>query len=119
MSKRLKADLALLFVVIIWGSTFAVMKDAFNSITPSYFLTLRFIIATLFLMVTFYKKLFKINLRILAKGFLVGIFLYGGYAFQVIGLELTDASRAGFITGLTVVLVPVLSAIILKNYLVL
>ncbi|SJZ86437.1 DMT family transporter [Selenihalanaerobacter shriftii] len=113
--KRVKADLSLLFVVVVWGTTFAVMKDVFNTITPFYFLTLRFSFAALFLGVIFYKRLKKLDFATLKSGMLAGIFLFGGYAFQVTGLKLTTASKAGFITGLAVILVPIFSALIFKK----
>ncbi|OCL26914.1 multidrug DMT transporter permease [Orenia metallireducens] len=115
LSRRVKADLSLLFVVIIWGSTFAFMKDIFNKITPFYFLTLRFTFATLILGLIFYTKVKKLDLETLKYGLFAGVFLFGGYGLQVTGLGLTDASKAGFITGLAVVLVPILSAIIFKK----
>jgi len=115
LSRRVKADLSLLFVVVIWGSTFAFMKNIFNTVTPFYFLTLRFTFATLFLGLIFYKKVMQLDRDTLKYGMFAGVFLFGGYALQVTGLELTDASKAGFITGLAVVLVPILSAIIFKK----
>ncbi|TDX43685.1 DMT family transporter [Orenia marismortui] len=115
LSRRLKADLALLFVVVIWGSTFAIMKGVFEVITPFYFLTLRFTFATLVLSFVFLNRIKKLNLDTLKKGVWTGIFLFGGYALQVTALKLTEASKVGFITGLTVVLVPVLSALVFKK----
>jgi len=113
--KRIRADLALLFVVVVWGTTFAIMKGIFNTITPFYFLALRFSLATLVLCLIFNKRLRNLDWETIKLGVLAGIFLFGGYAFQVTGLKLTTASKAGFITGLAVVLVPLLSAIIFKK----
>jgi drug/metabolite transporter (DMT)-like permease len=113
--KRVKADLALLFVVFVWGTTFAIMKDAFNLVTPFYFLTLRFVTATLVLVLIFFKRLKRLDWETLKSGVIVGIFLFGGFAFQVVGLNYTTASKAGFLTGLSVIIVPILSAIILKE----
>ncbi|WP_018249913.1 DMT family transporter [Orenia marismortui] len=115
LSRRLKADLALLFVVVIWGSTFAIMKGVFEVITPFYFLTLRFTFATLVLSFVFLNRTKKLNLDTLKKGVWTGIFLFGGYALQVTALKLTEASKVGFITGLAVVLVPILSALVFKK----
>lgn len=50
-----------------------------------------------------------------ARGALIGCFLFAGYAFQTAGLQYTTASKAGFITGLSVVLVPLFSAIVLRR----
>lgn len=113
--KRIKADLALLFVVFVWGTTFAIMKGIFNIVTPFYFLTLRFWAAVLILILVFHRRLKKLDWAIIKIGSFVGIFLFGGFAFQVVGLNYTTASKAGFLTGLSVVIVPILSAIILKK----
>ena len=45
----------------------------------------------------------------------MGVFLAGGYIFQTLGMEQTTASNAGFITGLFVVLTPVLAAMVLRQ----
>lgn len=49
------------------------------------------------------------------RGALIGVFLFAGYAFQTAGLQYTTASKAGFITGLSVVLVPLFSAVLLRR----
>lgn len=116
VSRQLKADLALLFVVFVWGTTFAIMKDVFTVITPFYFLTLRFGFATLALGLIFRRQLAEINLKLLKQGIIAGIFLFGGYAFQVVGLNFTTASKAGFITGLSVVLVPIFAVLFFRRF---
>lgn len=110
-----KADLALLIVAFIWGVTFVVVKDALNDIEPFLFLAYRFAIASLFLGVIFYKQLINITLKEIKAGFLIGLFLFGGYSFQTVGLKYTGAANAGFITGLAVVLVPFFIAVTLKR----
>ncbi len=114
MRKQLFADISLLIVVIIWGYTFVAIKNALAGITPFNFIALRFIIAFIILIVVFRKRLGGLNKYILLRGSVVGIFLFFTYAFQTVGLKFTTASNAGFITGFSVVLVPVFSALILK-----
>lgn len=115
LKKRIKADLTLLLVVFIWGTTFAIMKDVISIVTPFYFLTLRFSTAVLVLILIFHRRLRNLDLETIKLGSFVGVFLFGGFAFQVVGLNYTTASRAGFLTGLSVVIVPMLSAVILKK----
>lgn len=103
---RLKADLSLLSVALIWGLTFVVVKDALDHIGPYYFIAIRFAIACLFLCAIYYKQLAGITPKEIQAGVLIGLFLFGGYAFQTVGLKYTGAANAGFITGLSVVLVP-------------
>lgn len=110
--QQVKADLALLGVSFIWGATFVVVKNALSSIGPFYFLAIRFMLAFLFLLPIYRRSLSKLRLSHLSAGCLIGIFLFGGYAFQTVGLQYTTASNAGFITGLFVVLVPALHALL-------
>ncbi|MDD2499127.1 MAG: DMT family transporter [Desulfitobacteriaceae bacterium] len=107
--KQLGADLALLFVAAIWGATFVTVKNALADITPFYFNALRFSLAALILGVISWRKLPRLNKSLIASGSLIGFFLFAGYSFQTIGLQYTSASNAGFITGLSVVLVPFFS----------
>lgn len=114
MRKQLFADLSLLLVVIVWGYTFVAIKNALAGVTPFNFIALRFIIAFLILAVVFRKRLSGLDRFVILRGSVIGIFLFFAYAFQTVGLKYTTASNAGFITGFSVVLVPVFSALILK-----
>ncbi|PKP56207.1 multidrug DMT transporter permease [Candidatus Atribacteria bacterium HGW-Atribacteria-1] len=113
--KGIPAEIYLLGIVIIWGSTFAIIKDILDQIMPFTFLAYRFFLATFILFVMFWRKIKNIDKMILKKGSLIGIFLFLGYAFQTVGLKYTTATKAGFITGLSVVLVPVISHFFIKE----
>jgi drug/metabolite transporter (DMT)-like permease len=116
MQKQLKADIALLTVVIIWGSTFVLIKDAIQHIQTYNFLSLRFGIAAIFLALFSYKKLPGLDRVTLRNGVILGLMLFGGYAFQTVGLNYTTASNAAFIVGFSAVIVPVISAMYLKKW---
>ena len=103
---RHKANLALLSVAFIWGITFVVVKDALDYIGPYYFLAIRFAMAFLFLLAVYFRRMAGISAKELGAGVFIGLFLFGGYSFQTVGLQYTGAANAGFITGLSVVLVP-------------
>jgi len=113
--KGIQAEIYLLIIVIIWGSTFALIKGVIDLIPPYTLLTYRFLLAALILIVIFWKRLKKFNIIILKKGSLIGIFLFLGYTFQTVGLKYTTATKAGFITGLSVVLVPIISHFFIKE----
>lgn len=113
--KRVIADSTLLFGVLIWGTTFAIMKDALESIDPLNFIFLRFSLAFLVLAALNGRKLKSITPNLLKLGIYLGLAMTGGYVFQVTGLTMTTASKAGFITGLSVVIVPVLTTIYYKK----
>lgn len=115
MSKQLKADLALLGVTIIWGSSFILSKNSLDHLETFNFLAIRFLISALLSSIIFYKNMIHIQKDTLKYGILIGIILFTGYAFQTVGLNYTTASKSGFITGFCVVIVPVLSALLLKQ----
>ncbi|GEA19811.1 DMT family transporter [Moorella sp. E306M] len=115
MPKQLLADTALLLVTFIWGTTFVAVQRALTGIGPLYFVALRFLLAFIFLALVAWRHWFAIDRFTLVNGSLVGLFLSGGYIFQTLGLKFTSAAGAGFITGLSVVLVPLLSAIFYHN----
>ena len=115
MMKGIKAEIYLLIIVIIWGSTFALTKNVLSTMPPYTFLGFRFLIAVILLVLLFWKRLKGMNMMILKKGTLIGVFLFLGYTFQTVGIQYTSATKAGFITGLSVVLVPIISLVIIKE----
>ncbi|HET7105016.1 MAG TPA: DMT family transporter [Terracidiphilus sp.] len=108
---RLRAYLLMVFVVAVWGSTFVLIKEALADATPAAFNLIRMMLAFALLAVAYHKSWRGIRLHHLAAGMLVGFFLASGYQFQTIGLARTTPSKSAFITGLVVVLVPLLSTV--------
>ena len=115
MTKQLKADIALLIVTIIWGSSFVLTKNALEYLPTYNFLAIRFLLAALLSAIIFHKNMRTINRDTLKYGCIIGVILFLGYAFQTVGLNYTTASKSGFITGFSVVIVPIVSAFILKQ----
>jgi len=111
LSKRIQADLALVLVTFIWGTTFILVKDALNDVAPFTFLAMRFGLATVLLAAVCPLKLLRNGRKALGPGFVVGCSLFAGYAFQTVGLMYTSASHAAFVTSLSVVIVPVMAAL--------
>jgi drug/metabolite transporter (DMT)-like permease len=113
------ADLILLFVAIIWGTTFVLVENAIALLPPFLFNSIRFIFAALSLFIVlffFYRRsLQAIDWKLIGAGVILGIWLFSGYLFQTVGLVYTTSSKAGFITGLSVVLVPIFAYFILKQ----
>lgn len=118
MKKTYFADFTLLLIACIWGATFVVVQNAVLFLEPHTFNAVRFSIAAIFLflwLILFKRKELKLfNNKLLLSGIAIGFWLFIGYAFQTLGLVDTTSSKAGFITGLSVVLVPVFSLFILK-----
>jgi drug/metabolite transporter (DMT)-like permease len=71
----------------------------------------RFTLATLVMAAIHWKSFQRLPAAEVWAGVKIGVFLFGGYAFQTLGLVLTTPSKSGFITGSSVVLVPVLMAL--------
>lgn len=113
------ADLSLLFVALIWGATFVLVQNAISFLEPQSFNAVRFTLAAIMLglWLMFFEKdqLKKLDRKLILSGIMLGFWLFIGYAFQTLGLLYTSSSKAGFITGLSVVLVPLLMLGILKQ----
>ncbi len=109
------ADLLLLSVTIFWGSTFIIVKKSIEIMPTFAFLSIRFWLASILLAILFFRKFKKLDKNILRDGTLLGIMLFLSYAFQTVALEYSKASVVGFLTGLNVVIVPFMSAFIIKK----
>ncbi|MBM7692575.1 drug/metabolite transporter (DMT)-like permease [Peribacillus deserti] len=119
MKKSLYADISLLLVALIWGVSFVLVQNAISHLEPFSFNAIRFLIAAIFLIIwQLLKKQTILQLfskDILSAGMKIGFWLFLGYALQTIGLLYTSPAKAGFITGLSIVIVPILSLILMKQ----
>ena len=128
---RLRADLTLILVCLIWGATFIVVKNALEEVSTMLFLAIRFSLASLALLPLalgraafrprqpsgrpfprFFPPPTSFELR---AGAIVGFWLFSGYFLQTSGLRHTTAAKAGFITGFYIPLVPLLGALIYRR----
>ncbi len=119
MKKMWLADSGLLFVAFIWGTTFIVVQDAIASIPPMAFNGWRFLAGALALSIAYIwvpnKRKQDLSWKMVGVGVLLGTILFIGYGTQTLGLLYTTSSKAAFITGLSVILVPLLSFFLLKQ----
>lgn len=117
---RWRADLSLAIVALVWGATFVVVKRALLEISTMYFLVLRFAVASLCLLAIFIPALRQVPPRDMWRGLrggvTAGLFLWLGYVLQTFGLKYTTAGNSGFLTGLYIVLVPLLSAAVFRRW---
>lgn len=111
MNRRLRADASLVLATILWGATFVVVKDALAHASVFAFLALRFALATALMALIFRRALPKLDRNQIRAGALIGALMFVGYALQTSGLIYTSPSKAAFITGFGVVLVPIFSAL--------
>src|SRR5262245_6734287 len=110
---RWVADLALLGIAVVWGATFFMIKDVTSVFPVVAFLAIRFTLASAALAPFVLHKGQKPTRVEWRWGVLAGLALCGGYIFQTFSLRLIDSGRTGFITGLYVVMVPILARVLL------
>jgi drug/metabolite transporter (DMT)-like permease len=96
---------------MVWGGTFVVVQDALADASVFVFLALRFVIATAALAFIYWRELRDLKADAVRAGALTGCCMFGGYAFQTLGLRLTTPSKAAFITTFSVALVPIFLAV--------
>jgi drug/metabolite transporter (DMT)-like permease len=116
MSKSLRADFALGFCALLWGATFVVIKDALADVSVFVYLAMRFGLAAVIMAILYWRALAKLTIASIWAGAQIGIFMFCGYGFQIVGLKLTTPSKAAFITGSSVVIVPLLLATFARRH---
>ena len=112
-SQRFKSDILLLLAAIVWGGGFVAQRQASVNLGFFSFNAVRFLLAGIVMLPFIIPRIRKVNrsyLWILPAG----VLLFGGSALQQAGIETTSAGSAGFITGVYVVLVPILLAVFWK-----
>jgi drug/metabolite transporter (DMT)-like permease len=106
---------ALLAVTAVWGVTFVQVKDAVALYPLFAFLAIRFAIATLTLAVPGTRRVRTLGRAGIGAGALLGLLLAAGYVLQTAGLERTTVSSTGFVTGMYVVLTPLLALALFRS----
>ena len=105
---KILAGAGLILTTIIWGSSFVVMKNSVDLISPCYLLALRFTVAALCMLGVFWPQNKGMGKKDIQYGVILGVFLFTSYVFQTYGLKHTTASKNAFITTLYVMIVPFL-----------
>lgn len=109
---RARAEIALIAVTVIWGTTFVVVKDVLAQMSPFAFLALRFSLAAAALILIYRKAALR---AAVGPGLLAGGLLFTAYVFQTLGLEQTTPSKSAFLTGLSIPMVPLASSLVYKT----
>lgn len=112
--RPLQAHLFLILMTLIWGSTFVLVKQALQSVSPLLFNAIRMSLAAVLLAIIYRRHFQKMTASSLRAGSAVGLVFFLGYAFQTSGLHLTTPSKSAFLTGISTVLVPLLLIAIWK-----
>lgn len=108
-----RSELILLGITAIWGFTFPAMKVSLDYLPPILFLAYRFGIASLLMLALFRSRVLR--RETLREGFILGLTLFFGHGFQIVGLKYTTASNSAFITSLYVVFTPFIAYFLLRE----
>ncbi|WP_438752747.1 DMT family transporter [Pararhizobium sp. O133] len=116
---RIQANLFLLFSGAIWGAGFVAQSTAMDAIGPMWFVGLRFAIAAVVaapLALWEHRKATTPMPKSSLRNFVwIGLALFAGASTQQFGLLTTSVTNSGFLTGLYVVFVPVLTVLFLRK----
>ncbi len=111
---------ALILVTVIWGGGFVASDIALESMKPFQIMMVRFLLASVLMGVISRgqrksEEKLKDRAGVIKAGVLMGVTLFMGFAFQIIGLQYTTPSKNAFLTALNVVIVPFIAFVILKK----
>jgi len=108
-ARTYKADALLLLAAFIWGTTFVAQRTGMEHVAPFAFNAARFLLGALLLLpFTLRRSLHASFYQTCQTGIFLGLILFAGATLQQMGLVYTTAGKAGFITGLYVIIVPFL-----------
>ncbi len=109
-----KSDAALITLALVWGTSHVIQKDILSTHSPAFYTSLRFGIAALCFGLLFAGHLRRTSRREITQGALLGLCSFAGIGFYVSGLVFTEASKAGFISGLYLVFTPLLAFLLFR-----
>ena len=112
---NLLASISLFIVAIIWGLSYSAQSDAMNHMQPLFFVFLRYIIGTVVLLPVIFFERKRPDKTLFTGGIACGFCLAGGEILQQFGLLATTAGKAGFLTALYVIMIPVIGVFIKRK----
>ncbi len=115
MTKKYTGESLLIFITIIWGATFVIIKGALTDISPMLFIAVRFSISGLLLLPFFLPSVLHSSKETIKDGLILGVIYFLGFASQTIGLQYTTATKSAFITGTFVLFTPIFQLLFEKK----
>jgi len=109
------AVVSLFLTAAIWGLSYSAQAEAMKTMTPLVFVFLRYLLGTLMLLPAILYSRKRPDKSLWTGGILCGICLAGGEILQQFGLLYTSAGKAGFLTALYVIMIPVIGVFINKK----
>lgn len=114
-NKTVVASVSLAMVALVWGTSYAIIKDTLDIIEPFTLMTIRFVGAVIFLGLIYIKKLIKVKVEDLRAGFTIGLALFASFFTLIMGIQHTNVSKQSFLVGSFVIMVPFLRWFINKK----
>ena len=112
---NLFATLALVLTAVIWGLSYSAQSEAMKTMSPLFFVFVRYILGTLILLPVIFWMRKPFDKKLLAGGAACGLCLAGGEILQQFGLLYTTAGKAGFLTALYVIMIPVIGIFVKRK----
>jgi drug/metabolite transporter (DMT)-like permease len=112
---RWTADISLLLVALIWGTTYVASKDIVSNVPVMQFIFIRFLITALLMLPLTIDAIRKADRTTWIAGVVFGLFLFAIFTLETYGVANTSAANAGFIISLFAVMVPLIHSIIYKR----
>ena len=113
--KKLKYQIILLFITIIWGTSFLFIKGSLTSLNAIEFLAIRFLIAGLIIFPFFITSIKKVKKKDFYGGIILGFILYLVLLLTNISLNFLSASKVAIYTGMSVIITAILDSLIYKR----
>jgi drug/metabolite transporter (DMT)-like permease len=115
ISEKTMAHLQLLLVALGWATSTILIKLYMTELPSFHFMMARFFLATVFILMTSFNKVKKIQMEDIKIGSFLGILTFIAYSFGVICLKYTTASKSGFLVALPVLFIPIIESAIRKK----
>ncbi|SCW74273.1 Threonine/homoserine efflux transporter RhtA [Paenibacillus tianmuensis] len=115
MRTEIRADLMMLGATMLWASSYLFTKVGLQSLDTFNLIALRLLIAFLLSALVFHKRIRSADWSTLSSAFVLGSILFLSFVFITFGVRSTSASNAGFLVGLSVIFVPILSILFLRK----
>jgi drug/metabolite transporter (DMT)-like permease len=112
---NIAATLALVVTAAIWGLSYSAQAEAMKSMSPLFFVFLRYLIGCLVLLPAIFFIRKSPDKQLFTGGIACGFCLAGGEILQQFGLLYTTAGKAGFLTALYVIMIPLIGIFIRKK----
>lgn len=115
-NKKLTADLMIILSAVLWGGEYVVVKGVLEYLPPNWINAFRFIAAAVLMLPLFYRTIRRMNIAEIKAGMILGVFMFGGFTLQTVGIQYTTAGKSGFLTSTYVVMVPFIVWILRKKF---